>query len=106
MADIVKPLYRLLEKGTEWKWTKTEQLLFENLKQVLLTAPLLTISDQNLPLKLDCDALQYGLVAVLSHVYPYKSERPIAYASRTLNKHELFSNRKRGSVNYICIEKI
>ena len=48
-----------------------------------------TIFDQNLPLKLDCDASQYGLGAVLSHVYPDKSERPIAYASSTLNKHEL-----------------
>ena len=65
MADTVKPLYRLLEKGTEWKWTKTEQLSFENLKQVLLTAPVLTIFDQNLPLKLDCDASQYMLISCL-----------------------------------------
>ena len=89
MAEIGKPLYYLLEKGAEWKWTKTEQLSFENLKQVLLTAPVLTIFDQNVPLKLDCNASQYGLGAVLSHVYPDKSERPIAYATRTLNKHEL-----------------
>ena len=89
MAEIGKPLYYLLEKDAEWKWTKTEQLSFENLKQVLLTAPVLTIFDQNLPLKLDCDASQYGLEAVLSHVCPDKSERPIAYASRTLNEHEL-----------------
>ena len=43
MAAIAKPLYRLHEKDTEWKWTKTQQLSFENLKQVLLTAPVLTI---------------------------------------------------------------
>ena len=67
------------------KWTKTEQLSFENLKQVLLTAPVLTIFDQNLPLKLDCDASQYMLISCL----PRQSERPIAYVSRTLNKHEL-----------------
>ena len=85
MAAIAKPLYRLHEKDTEWKWTKTQQLSFENLKQVLLTAPVLTIFDQNLILKLDCDASQYGLGAVLSHVYLDKSERPTAYANRTLN---------------------
>ena len=34
MAKIAKPPDRLLEKDTEWKWTKTEQLSFENLKQV------------------------------------------------------------------------
>ena len=89
MANIAKPLYRLLEKSTEWKSTKTEQSSFENLKHILLTAPVLTIFDQNLPLKLDCDASQYGLGAILSHVYLHKSERPIAYASRALNKHEL-----------------
>ena len=89
MAEIGKPPYRLLEKRIEWKWTKTEELSFENLKQVLLTVPVLTIFDQNLPLKLDCDAPKCGLGAVLSHVYPDKSERLIAYASRTLNKDEL-----------------
>ena len=89
MPEIAKSLFRLLEKGTGWKWTKTEQLAFENLKQVLLTAPVSSIFDQNLPLKLDCDVSQYGLGAVLSHVYPDRSERPIAYANRTLHKHEL-----------------
>ena len=56
VAEIAKPVYRLLEKGTGQKWTKNEQLSFENLKQVLLTAPVLTIFDQNLPRKLDCNA--------------------------------------------------
>ena len=28
-AEIAKPFYCLLEKGTEWKWTKTKQLSFE-----------------------------------------------------------------------------
>ena len=50
---------------------------------------MLTIFNQNLPRKLDCNALQYGLGAVLSHFYPGKSERPIVYVTRTLNKHEL-----------------
>ena len=75
--------------GTGWKWTKNEELSFENLKQFLLTAPVLTIFDQNLPRKLDSNASQYGLGAVLSHFYPDKSDRPIVYATRTLNKHEL-----------------
>lgn len=66
-----------------------EQLSFENLKQVLLTAAVLAIFDQNLPLKLDCDASQHGLGTLLSNVYTDKSERTIAYASRALNKHEL-----------------
>ena len=54
---------------------------------------MLTIYDQTFPLKLDCDPSQYGLGAVLSHISTDKSEKPIAYASRTLNAHEM---------NYLC----
>ena len=42
----------------------------------------------NLPLKLDADASQYGVGAVISHVFPNGEEKPIAFASRTLNKSE------------------
>ena len=107
LAEITKTLYRLLEKGTEWKSNKTEQLSFENLKQLLLTAPVPITFDQNLPLKLDCDTSQYGLGAVLSHVYPDKSERPIAYASRTLNKHELNYSQidKEGASIILALKK-
>ena len=47
------------------------------------------IYDKKLSLKLEYDASQYGLGAVSSHIYPEKIELLIAYASRTLNKHEL-----------------
>ena len=50
----------------------------------------------SLPLIIDCDASQYGISAVLSHKYPDKSERPIAYTSRTLTPAEK---------NYSQIEK-
>ena len=43
MADIAKPLYRLIEKESEWKWTNIEQSSFEILKQCLLNAPILAM---------------------------------------------------------------
>ena len=45
--------------------------------------------DPNIPLKVDCDDSKYGLGAVLSHKYPGGTEKPIGYASRTLNKNEI-----------------
>ena len=41
-----------------------------------------------LPLKLDTDASNYGVGAGLSHIYLNSEEQPIAFASGTLNKSE------------------
>ena len=44
--------------------------------------------DINLPIKLAVDASSYGMGAMISHVYPDGTERPIAFASRTLTTAE------------------
>ena len=44
--------------------------------------------DPNIPIRLACDASPFGLGAVLSHELMDGSERPITFASRSLNKAE------------------
>ena len=53
-----------------------------------IAAPVLVHFDPTLPLRLSCDASSYGVGAVLAHIMTDGSERPVAYASRTLTPAE------------------
>ncbi|KAL0158780.1 hypothetical protein M9458_046856, partial [Cirrhinus mrigala] len=59
-----------------------------DVKCVLTQSKVLTHYNPSLPIQLACDASPYGVGAVLSHVMPTGEERPIAFASRTLNSAE------------------
>ena len=80
----------------EWHWGQDQQLAFDTLKSKITSSPILTVYDRNLKLILDCDASKYGIGAVFSQQYPNGEEKPLAYASLTLNKSE---------VNYSQLDK-
>ena len=85
---MLAQLYRLLQAKIPWNWTQKEKMAFENSKNLLLSAKVLVHYDPNEELILACDASFYGVGAVLSHKMPDGTERPIAFASRTLSSAE------------------
>lgn len=87
-ATVLKPLNQLLEKDRPWKWTDECEKAFKKAKSLITSDPVLTHYDPELPVRLACDASPFGLGAVLSHVMSDGSERPIAFASRSLTKSE------------------
>ena len=82
--------------------TDRHQKPFNELKNTLSESTVLMTYNNELKLKLACDASSYGVGVVLPHVFPDNTERPIAYASRTLNKHEkLYSQLDKEGVGII-----
>ena len=67
-ADLASPLTSLLKKNlpNEVRWTDECENLFRNLKQALISAPILTGLDMTKQFELQCDASETGLGAVLS----------------------------------------
>ena len=88
LSTISAPLNRLRQKEVPWQWTEKEDEAVNKLKDHLSSAKVLVHYNPKLPLKLDCDASSVGIGAVLSHVQSDGTEKPIAYASRSLTKAE------------------
>jgi len=59
-----------------------------DIKKLLASAPVFRHYNPELPLRLAEDASTYGIGAVISHKFPEGTERPVAYASRTLTATE------------------
>ena len=84
LADLSAPLNRLLKKDEPWSWNTECQESFVKIKEALTTTKVLAHFSPDLSLGLGCDASAVGIGAVLFHRYPDGTERPIAYASKSL----------------------
>jgi hypothetical protein len=83
-SKLAKPVTALLEKNTKFVWSEKCQDSFNELKNRLTTAPVLTLLDLSKKFFIYCDASRQGLGCVLM-----QEGKVVAYASRQLRKHEL-----------------
>ena len=74
---MLHPLNHLLKTGQKWTLTKKCTEAFVAAKKLLVTVPVLAHNDPSFPMIMAGDASAYGIGAVISHVYPDGSERPI-----------------------------
>ena len=74
---------------------------FVESKRRLLNADLLVHFDASKKIILTCDASQYGIGAVMSHIMEDGTERPISFVSRTLAP-----DRKRSHRSNFCGKEI
>ena len=88
LSTVLAPLHKLLCKGQKWFWGSQQQRSFQRAKELLLSAKVLAHFDPSKRILLQCDASNYGLGVVLSHVMEDGTERPVRFVSRTLNAAE------------------
>ena len=94
-SHITRPLAELIpstspkhqNKRKEWQWTEEHQKIFDHLKDLLTSPPILAYPDFSQPFELHTDASAKALGAVLYQTQEGK-KRVISYASRALNKAE------------------
>ena len=87
LSNTLSPLYKLLQKNVPWHWGEDENAAFKAAKDALSSDTLLIHYDPEKKLILTCDASPDGVGAVLSHQCE-NGDRPIAFASRSLNPAE------------------
>ena len=64
-SDLARPLNPVTQKNTAFEWTQVCQESFKLLKTSLMTEPVLTYPDLNLPCVLFTDASKYAWACVL-----------------------------------------
>ncbi|WVZ80573.1 hypothetical protein U9M48_028039 [Paspalum notatum var. saurae] len=82
-ANIASSLTRLTRKGVKFEWSEECEKSFEELKNRLVTAPILTLPTPGEGFTLYCDASKIGLGCVLM-----QNGKVVAYASHQLRTHE------------------
>ncbi|KAA0051925.1 pol protein [Cucumis melo var. makuwa] len=82
-SRIASPLTQLTRKGTPFVWSPACESSFQELKQKLVTAPVLTVPDGSGSFVIYSDASKKGLGCVLM-----QQGKVVAYASRQLKSHE------------------
>jgi len=103
-AKIAEPLHKLTGKNSRFQWSEDCHAAFVELKNRLISAPILAMPQDEGSYRLDTDASNDSIGAVLSQVQE-SQERVIAYASRLLSRAErnyCVTRRELLAVVYFC----
>jgi hypothetical protein len=87
-SKIAAPLHAVSKPSGEFIWSADCDNAFQQLKQTLVTAPVLKYPDMNKPFRLYCDASRIAFGAVLAQLGADNKEYVVAYAGRSLKPAE------------------
>lgn len=105
-SAIVTPITALTKKNFKFNWTPNCETAFRRIKELLVTAPILSCPDYSKEFVIQTDASGYGIGAVL--VQPHEEgDKVVCYLSRSLTKQEkLYTTTEREMLALVwAIEK-
>lgn len=87
-STVAEPLTSLLKKGVKFVWTSGCEKAFNQIKAILSCEPVLAAPNFSVPFKLAVDACDVGIGAVLLQADSAGLDKPVAYYSKKLNRHQ------------------
>lgn len=107
-SKIMQPLYKLLQNDTPFIWGTEQQHALDLIKEILLCPTTLAIFDPRRETLLETDAAATGGFGGCLLQKHGKDFRPVAFLSRSLQKHEknwTVSELELGSIVW-CVKKL
>lgn len=86
-STLVAPISRLMQKNVKFEWATECEEAWRKIKEHLISAPIMSCPNFELPFVIQTDASDYGLGAVLTQTSD-EGEKVISYISRSLSKAE------------------
>lgn len=86
-GSLMAPMTKLLRRTAEWEWGDEQQKVFERVKNILTTKPLLIYPNFLLPFRVVTDASKVGLGACLMQDHG-GGWQPVAFASKVNSETE------------------
>ena len=87
-AKVALPMNRLTRKDEKWKWGEEQQVVFEQLKAVFTTRPMLATPELDKEFRVEADASNFATGGVLSVKCDDDLWQPVAFISKALNETE------------------
>jgi len=83
------PLFDLTRNDQKWKWEAPEAAAFQKLKEIVISAPVLTTPADDQPFCIEADSSDFATGAVLSQLLAEDGKwHPVAYLSKSQSKTE------------------
>ena len=65
LSEVMEPLLRLAQKGVDWYWGNAEVRAFNEVKQLVIQAPILSYYSPDRELAIHCDVSSTGVGTTL-----------------------------------------